>query len=74
MVNNKELITKRFNNRFVLLFIKYQLFLSKISLFILPLFLMVGLVELFVGLYYIVTHPLPYDKLPVDNLHIYIKK
>ena len=47
MVNNKELITKRFNNRFVLLFIKYQLFLSKISLFILPLFFSLQVIRMY---------------------------
>jgi len=73
MVNNKDFIIKRFKNRFVLFFIKYQLFLSKISLFVLPLLIMVGLIELFVGLYFIITHPIPYDKLYID-LHTYITK
>lgn len=73
MVKNKDFITKHFKNKFILLFIKYQLFLSKISLFALPLLIMIGLLELFVGVYFIITHPIPYDKIPFD-LHIYISK
>lgn len=37
MVNNKDFISKQFKNKFILFFIKYQLFLSKISFIILPL-------------------------------------
>ena len=73
MVNNIDFITKRFNNRFILYYLKYQLFLSKLSLFILPLFIMFGLIELFVGLYFIITHPIPYENLGID-LHTYLKK
>jgi hypothetical protein len=72
MVNNKEFLLKKFNNKFILFFIKYQLFLAKISSFILPLLIMFGLIELMVGLYFILTHPIPYDKLDID-LHIFIK-
>ena len=71
--SNKEYIIKHFKNRYVLLYIKYQILLSKISLFVLPFILMLGLIELFIGLYFIITHPIPYDKLPID-LHIYITK
>jgi hypothetical protein len=73
MVNNKEFILKRFNNRFILFYLKYQLILSKISLFVLPLLIMFGLIELFVILHYIITHPIPFEKLPID-LHTYINK
>ena len=73
MYHNKDFILKRSNNRFVLLYVKYQLFLSKLSLFFLPLLLMFGLIELFVGLYFLITHPIPYECLPVD-LHTYLKK
>lgn len=73
LLYNKDYILKRFNNKFVLFYIKYQILLSKISLFILPVFIMFGLIELFIGLYFIITHPIPYDLLPVD-LHFYFKK
>lgn len=73
LLYNKDYVLKRFNNKFVLFYIKYQILLSKISLFILPVFIMFGLIELFIGLYFIITHPIPYDLLPVD-LHFYFKK
>lgn len=71
MINNKEFITKKFNNKFILFYIKYQVILAKISSFILPLFIMFGLIELFVGLYFLNTHPIPYEKIGID-LHIYL--
>ena len=71
MFNNKEFILAKFNNRFIKLYIKYQIFLAKISLIILPLLIMLGLVELFVGLYFIITHPIPFEVLDID-LHTYI--
>ena len=72
MVNNKEFLLNKFNNKFITFYIKYQLFLGKISSFVLPLIIMFGLIELMVGLYFIITHPIPYDKLDID-LHICIK-
>ena len=70
---NKELILKKFNNRFIIYYIKYQLILLKISQVIIPLFILFGLLELFVGLYFILTHPIPYEHIGID-LHTYIKK
>ena len=70
---NKDFIIKRFdnNNRFIKLYLRYQVILSKISLIILPVFILLGLIELFVGLHFLITHPIPYEELPVD-LHTYI--
>jgi hypothetical protein len=59
MLHNKEFILKRFSNRLVIFYIKYQYFLAKISIILLPMLIMVGLLELFVGLYYLITHPIP---------------
>lgn len=73
MYNNKEFITKRFDNRIIRLYIKYQIILSKISLFVLPILIFVGLIELFVGLHFLLTHPIPFELLPID-LHTYLKK
>ena len=72
-IHNKDYILKRFNNKFILLYIKYQLVLAKISMFLLPLLLMFGLLELLVGLHFLITHPIPFEKLPID-LHTYIDK
>ena len=72
MVNNKEFLLNKFKNKFILFFIKYQLILGKISSVVLPLLIMFGLLELLIGLYFIITHPIPYEKLGTD-LHIFIK-
>jgi hypothetical protein len=69
--NNKEFITKKFSNKFVLFYIKYQFLLAKISTILLPFFIMFGLIELLIGLYFLITHPVPYDQLGID-LHTYI--
>lgn len=73
MYNNKEFYIKRFNNRFIRFYINYQIILTKISLFVLPAFIFIGLIELFVGLYFLITHPIPYEQLPID-LHTYLNK
>ena len=74
LLNNKEFILKKiFNNRYVQLYIKYQIFIGQLSSVILPLFIMIGLIQLFIGLFYVITHPIPYENLPVD-LHTYIGK
>uniref|UniRef100_A0A896Z209 Uncharacterized protein n=1 Tax=Coniophora puteana TaxID=80637 RepID=A0A896Z209_9AGAM len=73
MLNNKEFIISKFNNRFILFYIKYQVFLGKLSLFILPIFILAGLIHLFIGLHFLITHPIPIEKLPID-LHTYFKK
>ena len=66
-INKRAII----NNKFITLYLKYQIFLAKVSLFLLPLLIMLGLIELFVGLYFIITHPIPYEVLPID-LHTYV--
>lgn len=75
MLHNKEFIINKFNtnNKFIAFFINYQITLSKISLFLLPLIIVFGLIELFVGLHYLITHPLPLEELPID-LHTYFPK
>ena len=72
MVKYKEYLLSKFNNKFILFFVIYQLILAKLSSFNLPLLLMFGLMELLIGLYFLLTHPIPYDKLGID-LHIFIK-
>ena len=67
-LSNKEFVLKKFNNRFIIFYIKYQVFLGKFSSIILPLFILLGLIELFVGLFYIITHPIPFENLPLDLL------
>lgn len=73
MLHNKEFILKRFNNKYILFYLKYQQVLAKISLFVLPIIMMLGLIELFVGLHFLITHPIPFEELPID-LHTFFKK
>jgi hypothetical protein len=70
-LHNKEFILNKFNNRFIRFMIKYQVILGKISLYVLPFYLLFGLIELLVGLHYLITHPIGWEGLPID-LHTYI--
>jgi len=69
---NKDKIIKKFDNKFFTFYIKYQAFLSKITLFYIPIFILTGLFTLWHGLYWLVTNQIPYEKLDID-LHIFIK-
>ena len=73
MLGKKEFILKKFNNKFIHFYIKYQLILAKFSTIILPILIMLGLIELFVGLLYIILHPIPFENLPID-LHTFLDK
>ena len=73
LLHNKEFFVKRFNNRLISFYIKYQVILAKISLFVLPLIILTGLFTILSGLYFLVTHPIPYEELGVD-LHTFIGK
>jgi hypothetical protein len=68
---NKEKIINRFNNKIITFYIKYQSFLAKLALIYLPIFILLGLLVLFHGLYFLITHQIPYEQLGVD-LHTYI--
>ena len=73
LLGKKEFILKKFNNKFIHFYIKYQLILAKFSTIILPILIMLGLIELFVGLLYIILHPIPFENLPID-LHTFLDK
>lgn len=69
---NKDKIIKKFDNKFITFYIKYQAFLSKITLFYIPILILTGFFTLCHGLYWLITNQIPYDKLDID-LHIFIK-
>ena len=71
--NNREYFLNKYNNKYIKFYIKYQIFLTKISLIIIPLFILFGLIELLFGLHFLLTHPIPYENLGID-LHTFIKK
>lgn len=70
-LHNKEFILSKFNNKYLLFMVRYQILLGKISLFTLPLLILFGLIEIAVGLHYLITHSIAWAELPVD-LHTYI--
>ena len=71
--SNKEFLINKFSNKYIKLYIKYQFILTKISLILLPLLIMFGLIELLIGIHFLLTHLIPYEELGID-LHTYIKK
>lgn len=73
LLNKDYLIKHLGKNKLVIFYLKYQVISIKISLFLLPLFIILGLITLIQSSYYLITHPIPYEMLDV-NLHVYIKK
>ena len=68
---NKDRIIKKFNNKFISLYVNYQAFLSKLTLFYLPVLIFIGLFGLCHALYWLITNQIPYESLDID-LHQYI--
>jgi hypothetical protein len=68
---NKDKFIKFFKNKFFTLYFKYQAFLAKISLFYLPFFIALGLYTITHGLYWLITHQIPYNSLDIE-LHQFI--
>ena len=66
LLHNKVWLINRFNNRFIKLYIRYQIFIVKLNLIYLPIIIFIGLFSLFIGLQFLVTHPIPFDTLDLD--------
>ena len=66
-----KIINKFNNNKIITFYIKYHSFFARLSLFYLPIFIIISLFVLAHGLYFLITHQIPYDKLGID-LHTYI--
>lgn len=71
LILNKERILGYFKNKYILLFLKFEIFNSKIFLFIIPFFILFGLFTLGQGLLWLLINPIPYESLGVD-LHQYV--
>ena len=70
---NKDYIVKHFSeNKLIQFYLKYQVLSIKVSLFVLPLFIFLGLFTLIQSSYYMITHPVPYELLDV-NLHVFVE-
>lgn len=67
---NKDRITKHFNNKIVLLYLKYQTILAYISLYVIPILMLSGLVSIALASYHLITHPIPYENLNIDLYQI----
>lgn len=74
LIYNKDYIINRFgkNNKFVKLYLNYQVFCIKASLYYLPIFMFIGFYVLIHGLHFLITHQIPLDSLGLD-LHILVK-
>lgn len=68
---NKDKIISKFDNKFITFYVKYQAFISRITLIVLPIFIFTGLFTLSHGLHWLITHQIPYESLDVD-LHKFI--
>ena len=71
---NKEYIINKFNNKYIKFYIKYQYFILKIALIFFPILFLLGLIQLLIGLHFLITHTIPLDAIPVDpNTYIISK-
>jgi hypothetical protein len=68
---NKDKIIKKFDNKFITFYIKYQAFFSRLSLIYIPILIFTGLLSLCHGLHWLTTHQIPYESLDID-LHQFI--
>lgn len=71
---NKNLIINKLgkNNKFIQFYLKYQVFCIRLSLFYLPVFMFIGFFTLVHGLYFLITHQIPYESLDID-LHVFVR-
>jgi len=68
---NKDRIIKKFDNKFISLYVNYQSFFSKITLIYVPIFIFIALFTLCHGLHWLITNQIPYESLEID-LHKYV--
>jgi hypothetical protein len=68
---NKDKFIKFFDNKIFTLYLKYQAFLAKITIFYLPIFIALGLFTMCHGLHWLITNQIPYNSLDIE-LHQFI--
>lgn len=71
IVLNKDKLMNFFNNKFILLIIKYELFLSKVFVIFIPIFILLGLLNIGFISFWLISNPIPYESLGID-LHQYV--
>lgn len=77
---NKDKILKKFKNKWIIYYIKYQSFIIKISLIYIPIFIFIGLFILLIVIHFLLTHFIPIEELgisldtPIGNSKLNINK
>lgn len=66
LILNKDKILNNFKNKYIIYYIKYQTILIKFSLVYIPIFIFAGLITLAIGLHFLITHQIPYEKLGIN--------
>ena len=69
---NKDYIINRLNNKLLKLYLKYQAFFIKLSLFWIPIFIFISLFTIIYGMVFIFSPPIPYVNVGID-LHIFVE-
>ena len=67
----KDAILSKVENKFIKLYLKYQVIMSRLALIYTPLLIIFGLFVLIHGFSFMITHPIPYGSLNID-LHTYV--
>lgn len=73
LLHNKDVFLNYFDNKYIKLYINYQIFLGKISIVIMPIVILFFMFGLMKGLYFLITHPVPFECLDID-LHTFVKR
>jgi hypothetical protein len=69
----KDVLLKYFDNKYIRLYINYQVVLGRVSIIYLPMLIIFFMVGLCNGLHFLITHTIPYDNLAID-LHTYVRR
>lgn len=66
ILNYKDKLLSIFTNKYLLFILKYELFLSKVLVLIIPIFVLIGLLNICYILYWLISNPIPYESLGID--------
>lgn len=69
----KDVLLNYFDNKYIKLYINYQVFLGKISIIYLPIIIIFFMLGLCKGLLFLITHTIPFENLDID-LHTFMKR
>ena len=69
----KDVLLNYFDNKYIKLYIHYQVLLGRISIIYMPILIIFFMLGLCKGLLFLINHPIPFESLNID-LHTYIKR